>query len=107
MKKFLTAVSALVLVLSLGSTAAFADGDIRGSRFVDADNDGGCDWRRSFCQFVDADGDGICDNFASNGCGRGAEYTDADGDGVCDNYSASAFQNGSGHRRGRCGGCNK
>jgi len=107
MKKFLTAALALALLLSIGSTAAYAAGGVRGSRFVDEDNDGVCDWHDSSCQFVDADGDGVCDKPGSNGCGRGAGYTDADGDGVCDNFTACAPQNGSGLRRGHCGGCKK
>lgn len=69
-KKLLTGAAVMALVISVGSTTAFAAGGGRGRRrnFVDIDNDGVCDYYNTFCQFADSDGDGICDNYGSNGC---------------------------------------
>lgn len=127
MKKFLTSIVTMGLVLSVGSTTAFAAGSAWGRNFVDTDNDGVCDYYNASCQFVDNDGDGICDNFGFAGygrgigyvdadgdgscdnynfcrCGMGAGYVDVDGDGICDNYATGIIQNGSGFQRGRQGG---
>ena len=70
-KRFLTAALAAALILSVGTTSAFAHGD------------GICD-NAGTCVHVDSDGDGICDY----GCGSG--FVDADGDGVCDNAASGA-----------------
>lgn len=125
MKKILTGIATMALVVSVSSITAFAAGGGRGRNFVDNDNDGVCDYYNNSCQFVDddgdgicdncglgthgmgaryvdADGDGVCDNYGSNG--NGAGYVDADGDGICDNITTGTSQNGSGFRRGRCGG---
>lgn len=104
MKKILTCIAAMVLIISVSSLTVFAAGNGRGRNYVDNNNDGVCDNYNASCQFVDNDGDGICDNCASATCGNGAGYIDADGNGICDNYAAGTSQNGSGCRRGRCGG---
>lgn len=41
--------------------------------------------------------------FAAGG-GRGRHFVDNDGDGIWDNFTAGTSQNGSGFRRGHCGG---
>lgn len=90
MKKVFLGVLTAALVLSLGTTSAFAC------------YHGGCgSYAGSPCgvNFVDADGDGICDNCSGAGCG--VNYVDADGDGVCDNYAAAGQGRGCGRGRGR------
>lgn len=76
MKKLLTIVVILAIILSLCAVTAFA----AGGRFTDADRDGVCDNAGSracvgsYCgeNFVDADNDGLCDNYGSgHGCGQG------------------------------------
>lgn len=109
MKKLLTGIAVIALVVSIGSTSALAAGRGCGRNFVDSDGNGVCDnYDSNGCGngagFVDADGDGVCDNYGSNGCGNGAGYVDADGDGVCDNFATGTTQNGCGIRRGHCGG---
>lgn len=127
MKKLLTGIIALALVISVCSTTAFAAGHGHGRRHAAVNNDVVCDYCTTFCQFVDdnedgicdncgsdtckkctgyvdANGDGICDNYGSCVCGNGAGFTDADGDGVCDNLTACTSQNGSGLKQGHCGG---
>lgn len=101
MKKLLTGIVTMGLMLSVECTTAFAAGAGCGRNFIDADNNGVCDYYNTSCQFVDADGDGICDNRGSGECSIG--YVDADGDGVCDNRSTGTPQNGTG-LRGRSGG---
>lgn len=81
MKIIMTGIAAMTLVISVCSTTAFAAGGCRGRNCVDGKNDGVCDYYSTSCQFVDNDGDGICDN-----------------------YTAGTPQNGSGYRRGHCGG---
>lgn len=104
MRKLLTGIAAITLVISVSGATAFAAGGDCGRNYVDNDNDGVCDYYNTSCQFIDNDGDGVCDNYGSNGCGNGVGYVDADGDGICDNYTADISQNGSGFRRGHCGG---
>ena len=50
MKKVLTGIAVILLVVSIGSTSAYAAGHGRGRNFVDND------------------GNGVCDNYDSNGC---------------------------------------
>ena len=123
MKKLVTGVLTLSLLVSLSTTTAFAAGPgggrcagLRAGRgclytgalrsFTDADGDGVCDFR-ALCGgngngagFVDADADGVCDNYAGGGKGNGAGFVDADADGVCDNYAGGGNGNGAGY----CGG---
>lgn len=111
MKKFLTCVFVIVLVLCVGSTSVFASGGRRGRRCASADVDrqpvcGYYNTDNIECKFVDEDGDGFCDTCgqathrADQGCGTA--YVDKDGDGVCDNQTAGTRPSGSGLRRG-CG----
>ena len=81
LKKVLPSVLAAALLLSIGTTSAFAAGLGQGPYFVDANGDGICDYAGTGCggYFVDADGDGVCD-YAGTGCG--GHFVDADGDGV-------------------------
>ena len=83
MKKLVIGLSALALVLSIGTASVFAagNGTARGGYAAG---------------FIDADGDGVCDNRAGGGCG----FVDADGDGVCDNR-AGGYGTGAQGRRGR------
>jgi len=89
MKKLLTGIVTMGLVLTVSGTTAFAAGAANRSNFTDADNNGFCDYCNASCQFIDADGDGVCDNYGSGrngkGMGCGTRYVDADGDGICDN----------------------
>lgn len=76
MRKALLGVMAAAVILSLGSTSAFAAGPGGGRCFVDADGDRICDNAGGRCAYVDADGDGICDNCQpgqGRGCGRGGQ----------------------------------
>jgi len=114
MKKLLTGVVVMTLVILVGGTVAFATGSARGRNFIDINGDGVCDDCNNFCQFVDADGDGICDNYGIGRCGigvgHGTGYVDADGDGICDNSTAGTTKNGTGFQRGCFGGkgrCNR
>ena len=88
MKRWMAAILAAALAVSLGGTGVFAHWG--GHR-------GGCH-SGAYCAScgeghsnVDADGDGVCDHYAGSvctGCGGGHSYADADGDGVCDHYAA-------------------
>lgn len=121
LKKVLSGIFAAVLLLSIGTTSAFAVGPGQGPYFVDADGDGVCDYAGTACAYVDADGDGICDNCGRlAGAGCGGNFVDEDGDGICD-YAGTAcpYRNanadntemrprggagwGNGCRRGHCG----
>lgn len=104
MKKLLTGIATMALVVSVSSTTAFAACGGCGSNFVDNDNDGVCDYYNTSCQFVDDDGNGTCGNCGLGMHGMGTGYVDADGDGICDNFTTGTSQNGSGFKRGRCGG---
>ena len=76
LKKVLPSVLAAALLLSIGTTSAFAAGLGQGPYFVDANGDGICDYAGTGCSknFVDADGDGVCD-YAGTAC----PYRNADG----------------------------
>ncbi|HPO15113.1 MAG TPA: hypothetical protein PLI09_16845 [Candidatus Hydrogenedentes bacterium] len=89
---------------------------LRGSGYVDNDNDGVCDNRVAGQSkgnrrgYVDADGDGVCDNqgkgMGRRGNGRGGArgaYVDADGDGVCDNQGNGTCRRGNGRAGARRG----
>ena len=106
MKKALLGVVAAAIILSLGSTGAFAAGPGGGRCFADTDGDGICDNAGGRCAYVDADGDGICDLCGAEhrACltGEGAAFVDADGDGICDNYPS-----GQGRGCGRGGQCGR
>ena len=120
MKKLWTGICAAAVVLSIGTTGAFAAGMGRGAhhansnsvtsnltyrtqttstcaQFVDSNSDGICDTCGKGYGFVDANGDGICDNLGThcqNGtCGNGYNFVDANGDGICDNLGTHC-QNG-------------
>lgn len=119
MKKLLTGIIGLALVISVCSTTAFAAGHGHGRHHTDRNNDVVCDYCNTFCKFVDDNEDGICDNCGSNDCKKCTGYVDANGDGICDNYgscicgngdsacdnlTAGTSQNGSGLKQGHCGG---
>lgn len=87
MKKILMGTAVAALALTVGVTGAFAAG---GRNYVDADGDGICDNRGSWCAFADADGDGVCDYHGTN-----CRYGGADG--ICDNYGAGCHRQGRGH----------
>ena len=74
MRKAFLGVMAAAVILSLGSTSAFAAGPGGGRCFVNADGDRICDNAGGRCAYVDADDDGICDNCQpGRGCGRGGQ----------------------------------
>ncbi|MCI8625763.1 MAG: hypothetical protein HFI40_05710 [Lachnospiraceae bacterium] len=62
--KLAAGMAAVSLLCSLGSISASA----RGRNYVDANQDGVCDYCTTDCSFVDEDGDGICDHFAAQSC---------------------------------------
>lgn len=114
MKKLVTGIAALALAFSISTIDASAADSGRGRNFVDANNDGICDYCSvsASCEFVDADNDGICDNYSYNSSkrkGRGRFYVDSDGDGICDNAATGTpyRQNGKGAGRGRSGRCRR
>ena len=106
MKKVLSLLIAVALVLSIGVTSVFAASDMRGANYTDADNDGVCD---------NCTNGGVClQDGTGRRAGRGrtgqaAAFIDADGDGVCDNCTNGGVcpQNGTGAQRGRMGGRSK
>lgn len=104
MKKLLVNILMMAVVLSAGTTSAFAAGYGQGAYFTDANGDGICDYAGANCPYyADADGDGICDNY---GNGYGRYFVDADGDGICDNYANGACPGrGMGRGCGFRGGC--
>lgn len=104
MKRLVAGIAVMALIILVSSTTVLAARGGRGRNFVDSDNNGVCDRYNSSCKFVDEDGDGICDNCAIDSCGKGAGYVDEDGDGICDNFAAGTPKNGTGLKRGRCGG---
>lgn len=93
MKKVFLGILAAAILVSAGATASLAAGAGSGRRFVDANDDGVCDYADSGCAYVDADGDGICDHYVS---GQGCDY---------------GWGHGHGHRQSRgCGfrgGCGR
>ena len=68
MKKILMGGVVIALVLTVGLTTVFAAG---GRNYVDANGDGVCDNRGTYCRYVDANGDGVCDNYQNGGRGQG------------------------------------
>ena len=95
MKKIIIFVSLIVVVLVIGTAAAFAGDGFHGRNFTDANGDGVCDnYVTGQCGagFADTDGDGVCDNCGAEQCGAG--FTDADGDGVCDKCGTVQCQTG-------------
>ena len=105
MKKIIILVSLIIVVLVIGTAAAFAGDGFHGRNFTDANGDGVCDnYVTGQCGagFADTDGDGVCDNCGAEQCGAG--FTDADGDGICDNREngcgAHLYHHGSGHGQG-------
>lgn len=70
-RKAALGISAAVIILSAGTVAIAAAAPGYGSRYVDSNGDGVCDYTGSSCRnFTDSDGDGICDNRAERQ-GRG------------------------------------
>ncbi|WP_209342966.1 hypothetical protein [Flavonifractor sp. AGMB03687] len=63
MKKLLIGAAVTALVLMVGFTTAFA---ASGRNYVDANGDGVCDNRGTYCQYMDANGDGVCDNYGTH-----------------------------------------
>lgn len=114
MKKTLLAVLAVALILSVGTTEAFASCSRSGRRntkscygssyghhssvcsHVDADCNGVCDSCGRYCTvktkldccFVDADANGVCDvcgkYYSSAKAQHGCRFADTNGDGICD-----------------------
>ena len=111
MKRLLTGITAVALVLCLGITEVFGAGFGR-----NANGDGVCNRTGGICGqtyrenrfsrscHLDVNGDGICD-FSGNHDGAG--FTDADGDGICDNRigTCSGKGHGTGHGGGHRKGC--
>lgn len=129
--KFLTGMTAAILIFSMETISVFAAEPAAGINYADSGHNGTCNYCTTDCPFIDEDGDGICDNYtASCACGLGyvdengdgicdniatgacgLGYVDENGDGICDNYAyGSGCRNGGGHgcgRGGRRGGCRR
>lgn len=80
MKKLTAGIAAAAIILTLGTTSAFAAGRCHRQNFYDGNGDGICDSRGSSlcgrqngCRFTDENGDGICDNYGTETCRRGSE----------------------------------
>lgn len=109
-RRLMAGIMVLAMIAAIKPTIAFAAEKIRGSYFVDADNDGVCDnyAQGNESNFVDENGDGVCDNqaFGNRGSGhnrskgQAVNFTDTNGDGICDNRT-------SGNGRKFCGGRNR
>ena len=92
MKKAILAILAATLIMTTGTTSAFAAGCGRNRSSASRNcTTKVCTEKR----YTDKNKDGICDN-----CGRG--YTDKNKDGICDNYSSSKKSSGKGCGRGHC-----
>lgn len=102
MKKLITLLTVMVLLLGIGTTQVFA-AEAGRRNFADRSGDSICDYQGQHCQnFADENEDGICDNHIP--C-TGRNYLDDNKDGICDNRSSRGCGNaprhhGSGHRRG-------
>ena len=59
MKKIVSVIMAMAMVVSVGTAGVFAAGHGRG--FTDTNQDGICDHLYTNCAYVDENGDGICD----------------------------------------------
>ena len=115
MKKIASGIIVTALVLTVGTTAAFAVGRQQGNDAGTKTNQGisavysesvtptsannldvkGSDNQGTNCTgagFVDSDGDGVCDNQGTNCSGAG--FVDSDGDGVCDNQGTNCAGTG-------------
>lgn len=85
MKKMLFAVLTVILVLSIGMTAASAAGLRKRQDLTCACREAG-----TLCLYQDKNGDGICDRCGASAClrsdaaGCGKNFVDLDGDGICD-----------------------
>lgn len=88
MKKLVTGILVLALVLSVSSTTVLAAGGRHGRRAANVDKRNDCGYYNAGCQYTDSNEDGLCDlcglgaQHAGKGCG--ANYIDEDGDGLCD-----------------------
>jgi hypothetical protein len=110
MKRWLVAVLAAVMVLTLGVMPVSAAGFGRGNRMTDVNGDGVCDFRGEKPGFADENGNGVCDNretgsFGGNGPVRPCCKGDGEGFGrfqrnqYCRN-TESVGQNAGGKRFG-------
>lgn len=82
MKKVFLGILAAAILVSAGATASLAAGVGSGRRFVDANDDGVCDYADDGCAYTDADGDGVCDHYVSEqgrGCGYGWGHSHGQG----------------------------
>ena len=92
MKKTLIGILAAALIMTSGTTSAFAAG-CRGHH-----SGAGRHHAVSVCthkRYTDKNKDGICDK--CGGC-----YTDKNKDGICDNYSSKTKKKNCGRRAGHC-----
>lgn len=95
MKKAFLGILAAAILVSAGATASLAAGVGSGRRFVDANDDGVCDYADSGCAYVDADGDGVCDHYVS-GQGRGYGWGHGHGQGHHRQGRGCGFRGGCG-----------
>lgn len=95
MKKVFLGILAAAILVSAGATASLAANVGSGRRFVDANDDGVCDYADSGCAYVDADGDGVCDHYVS-GQGRGYGWGHGHGQGHHRQGRGCGFRGGCG-----------
>lgn len=102
MKKLISGILMLALLLSLSTTSVLAAPPASRGRCLGVNTTRKCRFADSICQFIDSDDDGVCDNRALN------NYIDANEDGICDNYNQASCQTRTGKkhyngtRRGHC-----
>lgn len=105
MRTVILEVLAIIISFSVTMASSFAAAPEVRQNYVDADNDGVCDYYDNNCSY--ADNNGICNGnsncITAPNCGR--YYTDTDGDGICDNYTSqqgAGNKHGHGFRGGHC-----
>lgn len=103
MRTVILEVLAIIISFSVTMAGSFAAAPEVRQNYVDADNDGVCDYYDNNCSYADnngiCNGNGICNDnsncITAPNCGR--YFTDTDGDGICDNHTS---QQGTGNRHG-------
>lgn len=103
MRTVILEVLAIIISFSVTMAGSFAAAPEVRQNYVDADNDGVCDYYDNNCSYADnngiCNGNGICNDnsncITAPNCGR--YFTDTNEDGICDNHTS---QQGTGNRHG-------
>ena len=83
MKKLWIGILAFVIVLSIETTSVLAAGSEVRRNYIDADNNGVCDYFRTVCEHINTVRDNVCRHFRNDG-----SYIGANGGGFCGNSHA-------------------